>query len=259
MPLKANYTEFHMNRINPDEVKSQYRSSEAVSHYEAAAIDIGLWRSEEAVFRRIFTNEQTLLELGCGAGRISLGMWELGYRGVMGTDFSREMITTARRLAGKLGYSVPLRVADATKLAFEDHMFGGVIFGFNGIMQIPSRESRQQALKEMRRVTEPDGRGVFTTHDRSVGSPVGFWQDERERWRHGKQDSRLDAFGDLIMSSDYGKTFIHIPEREEIVEDLQVSGWTLLEDAMRSEIASEPDDVKQFSTDCRFWVVENLI
>jgi ubiquinone/menaquinone biosynthesis C-methylase UbiE len=246
-----------MNRITPDEVKAQYRRSEAVSHYEAAAIDIGLWRSEEAVFRRVFTNEQTLLELGCGTGRISLGMWELGYRGLIGTDFSREMIKTARGLAGKLGYSVPLRVADATKLPFEDHMFAGVIFGFNGLMQIPTRELRRQALGEMRRVTEPGGRGVFTTHDRGVGSPDGFWEAEKERWQHGKQDARLNMFGDLITSSDYGKIFIHIPDRAEVVEDLRDMGWTLLEDAMRSEIAAEPDDVKQFSAECRFWVVEN--
>lgn len=246
-----------MNRITPDEVKAQYQTKAAVSHFEAAAIDIGLWRSEEAVLRRIFTNEQTLLELGCGTGRISLGMWELGYRGIMGTDFSREMITTARRLAGKLGYAVPLRVADATKLPFEDHMFAGVIFGFNGLMQIPTRELRRQAWREMRRVTEPGGRGVFTTHDRSVGSPDGFWEKEKERWKQGNQDSRLNAYGDLITSSDHGEIFIHIPDREEIVEDLQVSGWIVLEDAMRSEIADEPDDVKQFSAECRFWVVEN--
>ena len=45
--------------------------------------------------------------------------------------------------------------------------------------------------------------------------------------------------------------------RPEVVEDLRDMGWTLLEDAMRSEIAAEPDDVKQFSAECRFWVVEN--
>ncbi|MDA7916655.1 class I SAM-dependent methyltransferase [Opitutaceae bacterium] len=246
-----------MNRITPEEVKAQYRKPTAVSHYETAAIDIGLWRSEEAVLRRVFTNEQTLLELGCGAGRISLGLWELGYHGVIGTDFSREMITTARRLAGKLGYSVPLRVADATKLPFEDHIFAGVIFGFNGLMQIPTRELRRQALREMRRVTEQGGRGVFTTHDREVDSPEGFWDAERERWQQGRQDQRLNEFGDLLISSDHGEIFGHIPEREEIVEDLQATGWTLREDALRSEIAAEPDDVKQFSAECRFWVVEN--
>jgi hypothetical protein len=98
---------------------------------------------------------------------------------------------------------------------------------------------------------------VFTTHDRGVGSPDGFWEAEKERWQHGKQDARLNMFGDLITSSDYGEIFIHIPDRAEVVEDLRDMGWTLLEDAMRSEIAAEPDDVKQFSAECRFWVVEN--
>ncbi|MBT5901074.1 MAG: class I SAM-dependent methyltransferase [Opitutaceae bacterium] len=246
-----------MNRITPEEVKTSFREEAAVSHYEAATINIGLWRSEEAVLRRVFKTDQTLLELGCGAGRIALGMWELGFRGILGTDLSREMITAARRLAAKLGYSVPLRVADATKLPFEDHMFAGVIFGFNGLMQIPTRELRRKALSEMRRVTESGGHGVFTTHDRNVGSPAGFWEAEQIRWAQGEQDARLNEFGDRITASDHGDIFIHIPDRQEIIEDLKASGWTILEDAMRSEIQTEPDDVREFSVDCRFWVVEN--
>ena len=246
-----------MKQISPQKVKTCFRSDAVVEHYTHAAIEMGLWRSEEAVFTRVFEPEQTLLELGCGAGRIALGLWELGYRGVLGTDFSREMITSARRLAAKLGYSVPLRLADATKLPFEDGMFDGAIFGFNGLMQIPTRELRRSALREMRRVIAPGGRAVFTTHDRSIGSPDGFWEAEQTRWQAGEQDPRLAAFGDRFTTSDYGELFIHIPSRAEVVEDLAATGWGLLEDAMRSEIQAEPADVEAFAVDCRFWVVEN--
>lgn len=246
-----------MKQIGPQDVKSIFCSDAVVEHYTNATIEIGLWRSEEAVLSRVFKREQTLLELGCGAGRIALGLWELGFRGILGTDFSREMITSARRLAAKLDYSVPLRVADATKLPFEDGMFDGVIFGFNGLMQIPTRDLRRTALSEMRRVVSSGSRAVFTTHDREIGAPAGFWEAEKARWEAGEQDPRLLAYGDRFTTSDHGEIFIHIPSREEVVEDLEATGWRLLEDAMRSEIQSEPEDVEAFSVNCRFWVVEN--
>ncbi|MCC5024809.1 MAG: class I SAM-dependent methyltransferase [Candidatus Synoicihabitans palmerolidicus] len=119
-----------MQALTADDVKALFCHDEVVAYYTQAAVDIGLWHSEEIVLQRVFQPEQTLLEVGgCGAGRIALGLWELGYRRVLGTDYSKEMIKAARRLASKLDYAVPLRVADATALKFEDGMFDGVILG----------------------------------------------------------------------------------------------------------------------------------
>lgn len=245
-----------VKQLSSLDVKALFNSDSVVNHYTEAAINIGLWRSEESVLQRVFQPEQTLLELGCGAGRIAFGLWELGFHRLIGTDLSREMITAARRLAAKLDYAVPLRVADATALAFEDEMFDGAIFGFNGLMQIPGRELRRQALREMLRVVRPGGRAVITTHDRSVGAPEGFWAEEEARWLAGAQDKRLVELGDRLMTSDHGEIFIHIPTRDEVMADLEAAGWRLLEDAMRSTIQTEPADVESFAVDCRFWVVE---
>lgn len=247
-----------MSDIDGDQVKSWFATDSVVEHYRDAAIEIGLWASEEQVFQRVFSPKNTLLEVGCGTGRICLGMWELGYRRMIGTDFSRAMIAEARRIATKLEYSVPLRVADARSLdAFEDEIFDGVIFGFNGWMQIPGRDERRAALSSIRRVLRPGGRFVFTTHDRDIGAPPGFWDEETARWDAGEQDERLIDFGDRIVDSDHGPIYIHIPDRAEVVDDLATTGWQLLEDSMRSEISPENEAVEEFSVDCRFWVVEN--
>jgi len=246
-----------MSSLTADQVKSWFTTDSVIQHYYEATIEIGLWASEELVFQRVFDVSETLLEVGCGTGRISLGLWELGYQRIMGTDFSRPMITEARRIAAKLGYSVPLRVADARDLSgYDERIFDGVIFGFNGLMQIPGRSDRRRALEEIHRVLRPGGRFVFTTHDREVGSPPGLWEEERQRWEEGAQDARLHDFGDRIVESDHGETFIHIPSREEIREDLAATQWTLLEDAMRSNITRESEAVETFAVDCRFWVVE---
>jgi len=246
-----------MQKLDDSELKSWFSQQSVVQHYGEAAVSLGLWASEELVFQRVFQSNQTLLEVGCGAGRICLGLWELGFRSIMGTDLSREMIKEARRIAAKLDYSVPLRVADARKLGFEDGIFDGVIFGFNGLMQIPRRSERRRALAEMRRVVRPRGRLVFTTHDRNHGGQPGYWDEERKRWDAGKQDLRLHEFGDLILEDDHGPVYIHIPLRETVREDLTATGWTWREDALRSDIVAESPAVQAFSTDCRFWVAEN--
>ena len=242
--------------LTPEDVKSLFRNDSIVAHYESAAVEIGLWRSEEAVFRRVFTPAETVLELGCGGGRIALGLWELGYHRILATDFSREMVTAARRLAKKLGYAVPMRVADATRLTFEDGMFDGAIFGFNGIMQIPVADRRAQALREIWRVTRAGGRLVFTTHDRSVGAHAVFWSEEQQRWDAGERDPRLVEWGDRVVEASHGLFYIHIPTRDEVIALLRVTGWDLVDDAMRSEICEESASVETFASDCRFWVVQ---
>jgi SAM-dependent methyltransferase len=246
-----------MPKLTPAAIKSQFSEEACVSHYVDATVNIGLWQAEENVLGKNFKTKDTLLEIGCGAGRISLGLWELGYHQVIGTDLARPMVAAARELARKLEYAVPFRVADATSLPFEDNLFDGAIFGFNGLMQIPGRALRVTALNEIRRVVRPGGIFVLTTHDRAFGGKSGFWEEEERRWGSNQQDERLLEFGDLLTSSSHGEIYIHIPTREEMLVDLAEAGWRVLDDRMRSSIAEESEEVQQFSVDCRFWVVVN--
>jgi SAM-dependent methyltransferase len=240
--------------MSPETVQGHFRDPRAVAHYERAAANIGLWLSEERIFCQVFKPEEALLDLGCGAGRISIGLWELGYQRMIGVDFSREMIERARHLARLLEYGIAFRVGDATGLEFEEAAFDGVIFGFNGLMQIPGRERRRQAMAEVWRVTRPGGHFVFTTHDRASARYRKFWEEEAERWRNGKQDPRLVELGDRYYEAAIGCTFMHIPTREEVLEDLAAAGWKWVQDLRRAEIAREPADVREFSDECRFWL-----
>ena len=47
---------------------------------------------------------------------------------------------------------------------------------------------------------------------------------------------------------------MHLPDRDEILEDLAATGWTHEFDAMRRQLASESRAVLDFSDECRFWV-----
>lgn len=242
--------------MDPRKVLSYFESEVAVDEYAAAAANLGLWRSEEKLLKKLFRPENSLLELGCGAGRIAFGLHELGYRHLMATDYAKSMIERARHLSGLLEYRIPFRVADATDLPFEDNAFEGAIFGFNGLMQIPLRALRFAALSEILRVIQSGSWFVFTTHDRELSPYQDFWRAEFLRWERGEQDPDLECFGDRMEVRASGLHFMHVPSFSEVEQLLSEVGFQLEASAMRSELAHEPQDVLEFSDDCRFWVVQ---
>jgi len=237
-------------------VKGYFESEAVVEHYAEAAARLGLWRSEEKLFTHLFSTEDAILELGCGAGRIAFGLYELGYQQVMATDYAKAMVARARQMAAVLEYRIPMQVADATALKFEDASYDGAIFGFNGLMQIPTAAARDQALQEVYRVLKPGAWFVFTSHDREAARHAQFWSEEQERWEQSEQNPELDEFGDRTEQTELGKHFMHVPTVEELEAVLQQVGFRIEAHALRSALANEPQEVREFSDDCRFWVVQ---
>lgn len=236
-------------------VRSYFNSDPVVAHYEAAAEKIGLWKSEEKIFQQIFKLEDSILELGCGVGRISLGLHELGYKHLLASDYAKNMIDRARALSKRMGYPIPFRVCDATDLEFEDAIFEGVIFGFNGLMQIPKESNRIQALKEIYRVLKKDGLFVFTTHLRSNAKYQAYWAEQQVLWAKGEQKELLDDFGDRYESTDMGDVYIHVPDQTSLETLVQDIGFQVEIVVPRSIIANEDANVREFSDDCAFWIL----
>jgi len=237
-------------------VKAYFDSDGVVDYYAKAAAELGLWASEEKIFTRLFAPEDSILELGCGAGRIAIGLHELGYRNVLATDYARSMVTKARDLAKVLEYRIPFRVCDATALEFEDNVFDGAIFGFNGLMQIPQMAQRERALGEIFRVIRPGAWFVFTSHDRDRSAHRDFWEAETLRWEYGTEKAELDDFGDRTEPTDHGLHFMHVPTVAEMQAMLAKAGFQIEASLMRSELGKESVEVEAFSDDCRFWVVQ---
>lgn len=245
------------------QVKDSFNGIPSVLYYTRAAHFLGLWKSERVVIERFLPDLDTeLLEAGCGAGRVTLGLWKMGYRRISAFDFADELLDQAKSLAAAQGAeSISFRCADATNLrgsAFglaAGSGFGGALFMFNGLMQIPDRRNRRAALRQLHGLCRAGAPLLFTSHDRDYPKAEGhWWQAEAERWAAGRQDPRLSDFGDRQFTDESGEVFIHIPDRPEILADMAETGWSHTFDAMRSELATEPEDVTDFSDDCRFWV-----
>ncbi|MBS0663214.1 MAG: class I SAM-dependent methyltransferase [Verrucomicrobia bacterium] len=250
-------------RISKATVRDDFNDVEAVVHYTRAAHQLGLWESERVLIERFFPNrEARLLEAGCGAGRVCVALWELGYRRLHAFDFADELLTQARSLAVERGAAIEFFAADATRLgkghAIGDTRFDGALFLFNGLMQIPLRRSRRRALRALHAVCRPGAPLLFTTHDRdSTPTEQALWRLEALRWVRGERDPRLREFGDRYFTEEgTGRTFMHLPDRTEILEDLAATGWEHAFDAIRPEVAAESRAVRDFSDDCRFWLAK---
>jgi SAM-dependent methyltransferase len=231
-----------------------YSDPGAVRSYSRAAGRVGLWKSEKVFFGRHLPKDGRLLDLGCGAGRTTFGLHAGGYRRLLGADLSPAMIRQARLNAARRGLRIPFRVGDACRLPFAPKSFEGCLFSFNGLMTIPRRSHRIQALREIRRVLVPGGRFVFTTHQRRGGAGLGrLWRAERERWKAGLRDPQLYEFGDEMIEELGRPTFIHVPDRREVLDCLQAAGLEWLEDEY-PDLARESKAVRKFvGFQCRFW------
>lgn len=247
----------NIRKVDTDFIRKSFTTEKTVSDYTKAVSEIGLWESEKMMIKKYFNPEGQVLDIGCGAGRTTIGLYKLGYHLVEGLDLSEAMIVQARRISKELNYNITFRVGDAACLYYDDETFKAALFSFNGIMQIPGRENRIKALKEIKRILKPKGYFLFTTHDRDGSKEYeSFWKEERRKWALHLEDKSLHEFGDRIIKMEERDIFLHFSTREEVISSLEEVGFILIEGVLRSELCEESEEVKKFSTDCILWLVQ---
>lgn len=246
-----------MKKITTDFIISQYQSG--VASYTDSTKSLGLWQSEEYVFEKYLNKTDYILDLGCGTGRTTFPLYQLGFQQIQGVDLTPEMIDSANALKEHYQVELNFQVGDARQLKYLDQSFDAVIFSFNGMMSIPSAQGRQEALQEINRVLKPQGVYIFTTHDREKDEKYfEFWKAQKVIWEQQQQDQRLYEFGDLITGSknEDQQIYIHIPNQSEIENFLQTNGFEVLETFYRNDRFEESEQVKAKSGECRFWVTK---
>jgi SAM-dependent methyltransferase len=117
-----------------------------------------------------------VLELGCGAGRLTGYLVALG-GAVEGIDVSAKMVEYCRRTypGGKFS------VGDLRNLSVWDPgSFDVVVAPFN-VLDVVSDEQRQRALDQIRTMLEPGGLLIMSSHNRAYAPQIGGAARTRRR------------------------------------------------------------------------------
>ncbi len=234
-----------------------FNTAEAFDKYTLSVGEVGLWESEKKLISHVAKKNAKILDVGCGAGRTTFGLYESGYKNITGIDVSEKLLSWASSHNAEKNYEINFYCCDAEEMPFDDSSFDFVLFSYNGLTGVPTSERRFRILKEIRRVMADDGYFVFCAHDRDNGNTV-FWKHEKERWDTGKQDFRLYEFGDrLIPINDNGDCeFLHYYSKSELNAFVHRAGFSVEASYNRDEIATESENVLHFSADTRFWVLK---
>jgi len=228
--------------------QAHWLETETALNYARAAGRIGIWASERVLIERHFSKSHRILELGCGGGRVALGLLQSGYPDVIATDFSPIMVSLARAVLADhdAAWEKVVEQQDATALTYPDACFDGAIYAFNGLMCLPGRAHRIAALSSIHRVLKPGGILLFTAADREKGAYAAYWAKE------GQPDD--DIPGDRWHESDTSPVFNHSSTEQETGEELFETGFTVIECPLSTEVAADGPLVQEFAGETRFYV-----
>ena len=134
-----------------------------VDSYDSKKITRRLWIRDDvyvAAVRDLFNEGGTLLDVGCGAGSISIPL-STQFQ-VHSLDFSRQMLDRVKMRAEKSGSKISAVHADSGQIPFKDQVFDGTLCKF-ALWPVPDPE---ETMREMVRVTKKDGTIAILEVDR---------------------------------------------------------------------------------------------
>jgi SAM-dependent methyltransferase len=143
-----------------DEINGRlYGRSDLVALYDHAH----LWPPEATVLVRYRDDivDRPVLDLGCGAGRVTMYLRPLT-RAYVGVDISRHMIDHCRHEYPDVAFFE----ADMRSLARFGAGTFAAMFALSSVIDAVSHEDRLTVLAEVRRVMMPGGLIVFNAHNR---------------------------------------------------------------------------------------------
>ncbi|MDM7993540.1 MAG: class I SAM-dependent methyltransferase [Candidatus Fermentibacter sp.] len=160
--------------------------------YELASPRIRRYlEAEIAYLQEILAGAGSVLELGCGYGRVAFRLAE-AIPVVVGIDNARGSLRLGIGQAGA-SRAVSFAAMDACRLGFRDASFDAVICVQNGICAFGADPG--VLLDEALRVTRPGGRAVFSTYSASI------WP-ERVEWFEAQAAAGLLGALDLDRTRD---------------------------------------------------------
>ena len=155
-----------MEKLNPK--TPFFNTKSALNKYSQAVDSVGLWESEKKLVKMFCPNvNDYILDVGCGAGRTTFGLYRMGYKNIIGIDISEKLVAFAKDYANKNNIPIPIILGDAVQMPFKSDTFDFALFSYNGLTGIPTEIRRLQIVNEIYRVLKAGAYFVFCAHDRN--------------------------------------------------------------------------------------------
>ena len=136
---------------------------------------------------KTFPNPCRILDVGCGTGRISLPLQELGYA-VVGVDISQGMINEARRKGLRNA-----TVCDLLEYTHSGQPFDGITSLHMGFSYVNDTETMRRMLEKCKGHLTEGGKIIWDTPNR------GFYGEERVlEWPAGDEIVKTICYGHNI-------------------------------------------------------------
>ncbi len=141
---------------------------------------------------------ESILELGCGTGSLSLALQPLGAYRYAGTDRVEEMLHVAREKAGMEGADIDFQAADFTDFAV-DRPVDALLLLFDGINYLTGETALRDLFGCAFRALRPGGMFVFdlSTPANSINNAEYFDDEGEEDGFRYRRRSAFDAATNL--------------------------------------------------------------
>jgi SAM-dependent methyltransferase len=204
-------------------------SSTVARGYDAALAGSTLFAADERFVLEHCAKPGSLIDLGCGTGRLLVSLARRGYR-VAGVDLSEEMLAVARAKAAAAAVPVGLLRANLAELdSVGQGTFDYAACLFSTLGMITGAAARRRAVDHVFRVLRPGGRFVLHVHNRWFNA----WDRCGRRWLLANllaaAAGRAEA-GDREMPVHHGVAGLSLHQftRSEVVHLLRSSGFRIV-------------------------------
>jgi SAM-dependent methyltransferase len=169
----------------------------------------------------------SILDFGCGCGRVLRQWKDLRRTAIYGCDFNPEVVQWCEKVLPFSSVSVN---SDAPPLAFNSSQFDA-IYAFSVFTHLPETLQKQW-LEEFRRILKPGGLLIFSTHG-SYYMPR-LRKSEREQFLEGQLVVRFGS----VAGSNLCNTF----HPEAFVRGELATGWDVVEFAPEGALGNPRQD-----------------
>jgi SAM-dependent methyltransferase len=145
------------------QVRDSYATSASLEIYRKR-VDNGLRMWEATLIRQYFPAGGRVLTVGCGAGRETFALEQLGYD-VVGVDISLPLLRIARELRIQRQHRSSFYLIDGETLPFANEVFEVVTLWAQMLDNVPLGSERLALMREVRRVLRIGGIATYSAHD----------------------------------------------------------------------------------------------